>query len=107
MEGFVFITRRIVAPSGAMTILGSNSTNGSRSTSGNGTTGSGGTTGGGRVRASSNMQGPLFAFNLVVDFLVSYNKITKGLIFKSCKVCRISNVSPMKACKKSMHVCVG
>jgi hypothetical protein len=35
------------------------------------------------------------------------NEITKGLELKSCGVCEISNVSPMKVYKKPMHGCIG
>jgi uncharacterized membrane protein YgcG len=51
---YVFITRGIMALSGAMTTLGINSTSGNGSANGNGVTKSGGTTGGGGARASIN-----------------------------------------------------
>jgi hypothetical protein len=41
------------------------------------------------------------------NFSTSCNKITKGLGFKNCKVCMILNISPMRACEKLMHECVG
>jgi hypothetical protein len=42
--------------------------NGSKSANGNGAIGNVGTTGCGGARASTNTWGPLFAFNLVVEF---------------------------------------
>jgi uncharacterized membrane protein YgcG len=67
---YVYITKGIVAPSGATTILNISSSNksGSGSASGSGTTGSGGTTRGGGARASISTQGPLRVFNPVVEF---------------------------------------
>jgi hypothetical protein len=57
-----------VAPSGATTILNISSASVNKSGNGNRTTRNGGTTICGGVGASINTQGPLFAFNLVVEF---------------------------------------
>ncbi len=56
-----------MAPSGATINLGISSTSGNGNVNGSGINESGGTTGGGGARASTNMQGPLPTFNLVVE----------------------------------------
>jgi hypothetical protein len=38
---------------------------------------------------------------------VSCGRITKGLGLKSCGVCKISNVIPIKFYKELMHECIG
>jgi hypothetical protein len=57
-----------VAPSGATTILSISSASVNKSGNGNRTTKNGGTTTCGGVGASIITRGPLFAFNLVVEF---------------------------------------
>jgi hypothetical protein len=100
-HNYVSITRGIVAPSGSTTTLGISLV------SGIGAIGNGGIIEGGGAWASTNMRGPLVTFHLVMEFFVSYDKITKGLKLKSYRVCKISNVNPMRACEKLMHGCIG
>jgi len=65
---YVSITKGIMAPSGAMTILGISSARGNGNTSGGGSTRSHGTTKGGGERTSIGTQGPSPTFNVVVEF---------------------------------------
>jgi hypothetical protein len=88
-------------------VNGSRNINGGGATKNCGTTRSGETIGDGGARASINMRGPLLAFSLVMNFLMNFNEITKGLKLKNCEACMCSNVRLMKACKKPMHICVG
>jgi hypothetical protein len=37
---------------------------------------------------------------------VSCNGITKGLGLRSCRICKISNINPMRVCENPMHGCV-
>jgi hypothetical protein len=73
-SNYVFITKGIVTPNGAMVTLSISSTSGSRKTNGNGatksvkTTRSGGITKGGGVRASTSTWDPLPTFNPIVEF---------------------------------------
>ncbi len=57
-----------MAPSGANITPNNSSANGSKIVGGNGAIGSGGTIGGGGARTSIHMQGPLPAFNPIVQF---------------------------------------
>jgi hypothetical protein len=97
---YVSITMRIVAPSGASTTLNISSTNGNESATSNGAIQSGGTIKGGGVGASTSTRGTLPIFNLVVEF---FHELRQNYQ----RVCKISNVSPMRACKKPIHGCVG
>jgi len=63
---YVSITKGIVAPNGATTILDINLTSGSENVSGSGAIGRGGTIGGGGVGASISTWGSLPIFNPVV-----------------------------------------
>ncbi len=38
---------------------------------------------------------------------MSCSGITKGLRLRSCRVCKISNINPMRVCQKPMHECLG
>jgi hypothetical protein len=77
---YVSINRGIVTPSGSTTTPGISLANGI------GTTGNGGIIEDGGAWVSTNMRGPLFTYNLVMEFFVSYDKITKGLKLKSYRV---------------------
>ncbi len=57
-----------MAPSGATITPNNSSASGSKIVGGNGAIGNGETIGGGSARASINMQGPLPAFNPIVQF---------------------------------------
>ncbi len=81
---YVFITKGIVAPSGATATLSINLASGNGNTSGNGATTSGGIIGGGSARASTSTWGPLPTFNPIVEFFCelqrNYQKVrTKKL----------------------------
>ncbi len=106
-SNYVSITRGIVAPSGAMTILGISST----------------------MEAKMPMvveplevvellgvvvHGHPLVHEVHCSYLtqlwnssVSYDRITKGLGLKNYGICKISNISPMRVCDKLMHRCVG
>jgi hypothetical protein len=90
-----------------MTLSGSTTTLGISLISGIGATGNGGIIEDGGAWASINMRGPLLTFNLVMKFIMNYDEITKRLKLKSYRVYKISNVSPIKACEKPMHGCIG
>jgi hypothetical protein len=65
---YVFVTTRIVAPSGVTTIPITSSTSGSENATSSGAIKSGGTTGGGSVGDSTNAWGPWPIFNPIVEF---------------------------------------
>ncbi len=67
-SNYASVTRGIVAPSGATTILSISSTSGSKSANGSGATKSGGPITCGGLGASINTQGPLLALNPIVEF---------------------------------------
>jgi hypothetical protein len=77
--------------------------NGSGNINGNGTTRSGGATGSGGIGPSTNMLGPLFTFNPIVEILKSCNRITKRFKLKIYEIYTSFNVSPMKAYKRPMY----
>ncbi len=97
-----FIVNGIVTPSGGTITLDINSASGN--VSGSGTTRCGGTTGAG-VGASIGTRCSYLTQLWI--FLVNYGEIIKGLGLRSYEVCRNSNVSPMRACEKHVHECVG
>jgi len=98
---------RIVVPSGASTTFGISSISESKSATDSGTTRSGGITKGGGVGASISTWAPLPIFNPFMEFFHELRWNHQGVRTKSCGVCKISNISPMRVYKKLMDRCIG
>jgi len=99
--------RDFVPPSVATTTTNINSASGSGNTNVSGATKSGGTTEGGGAMASIICGVHCLHLTQLWNFFVSCGKITKRLKLKNYEVCRISSISPMRACEKHMHECMG
>ncbi len=82
---------RTMTPSGALATSNISLANGRENVTCGGANKSGGIIGGGGARASTSTQGTLPVFNPVVDF---FHELRQNYQ----RVCKISNVNPMRAC---------
>ncbi len=101
LPNYVFITKVFTSTLGVIAIIFNNSVaSGNENANGSGTIGSGGTS------PSTNTWGPLFAFNLVVEFFQELQWNHQGVWIEKLKNLQEFHISTMKPYMKPMHRCV-